>query len=178
MNCIDLGLHFNPRSPHGERRGWKRLCAKGSAFQPTLPARGATGLYEAVFDLDLLFQPTLPARGATLHQHLHLHRTTHFNPRSPHGERRQQSRRERVQTISTHAPRTGSDDALPPVKSQPETISTHAPRTGSDPGWIPGLRWHAISTHAPRTGSDKLNRQWVYIINISTHAPRTGSDKV
>ena len=35
--------HFNPRSPHGERQ---KKCEKGLAqitFQPTLPARGATG---------------------------------------------------------------------------------------------------------------------------------------
>ena len=35
------------------------------------------------------------------------------------------------------------------------SISTHAPRTGSDPdvGGFSGNHWH-ISTHAPRTGSD------------------------
>ena len=34
-------------------------------FQPTLPARGATGQIAALAVLTHLFQPTLPARGAT-----------------------------------------------------------------------------------------------------------------
>ena len=37
------GGHFNPRSPHGERRRCRRLSATKTAFQSTLPARGATG---------------------------------------------------------------------------------------------------------------------------------------
>ena len=65
-------------------------------------------------------------------------------------------------------------------KSSPGTpgISTHAPRTGSD-DYVPELNRHAldISTHAPRTGSDAI----AAAIDagdspISTHAPRTGSD--
>ena len=58
------------------------------------------------------FQPTLPARGATV---------LYMIPGSS-------------SSISTHAPRTGSDkrhrdDAIR------KTISTHAPRTGSDAMW-------------------------------------------
>ena len=41
-------------------------------------------------------------------------------------------------------------------ENRTETISTHAPRTGSD-GYIEWLRTQAdISTHAPRTGSDTM----------------------
>ena len=57
--------HFNPRSPHGERRhGASRETAEDS-FQSTLPARGATRRVQR-----------LPFR------------QRNFNPRSPHGERR------------------------------------------------------------------------------------------
>ena len=59
------GADFNPRSPHGERPGFKALNVSKFIFQPTLPARGATGL--AKFAPGFVF---------------------HFNPRSPHGERR------------------------------------------------------------------------------------------
>ncbi len=55
-------------------------------FQPTLPVRGATGVYVAG-NLLIEFQPTLPVRGAT-------ERVDY-----PAGDRR----------ISTHAPRAGSD---------------------------------------------------------------------
>ena len=56
--------YFNPRSPHGERRRTSRRCSSSSAFQSTLPARGAT-------------------RNAGGNRC----RRNHFNPRSPHGER-------------------------------------------------------------------------------------------
>ena len=57
-------------------------------FQPTLPARGATkGKHPN--SLANLFQPTLPARGATRQRRCGEHRTGDFNPRSPHGERRE-----------------------------------------------------------------------------------------
>ena len=35
-------LHFNPRSPHGERREILATYNANSEFQSTLPARGAT----------------------------------------------------------------------------------------------------------------------------------------
>ena len=81
-----LVLHFNPRSPHGERPDSDVVESIAQAFQSTLPARGATALYRAV-RARKGFQSTLPARGAT-----HLVETApdlyrNFNPRSPHGER-------------------------------------------------------------------------------------------
>ena len=58
------GTHFNPRSPHGERRWKTNDCFAVGKFQSTLPARGATR----------------SALGITRKQ-------ADFNPRSPHGER-------------------------------------------------------------------------------------------
>ena len=58
---------FNPRSPHGERPYGRIKIAAGGVFQPTLPARGATGGINNGIKLG------------------------HFNPRSPHGERRNRS---------------------------------------------------------------------------------------
>ena len=79
--------HFNPRSPHGERRRKKPSSAPPPQFQPTLPARGATSDIALALMAVQAFQPTLPARGATARQ-VHHHRCA---------------------SISTHAPRTGSD---------------------------------------------------------------------
>ena len=147
--------NFNPRSPHGERPCERRYPIDNNTFQPTLPARGATGeQYATTSYVDISthaprtgsdggqrkssfycgFQPTLPARGATA-------TVPEFDF---------------AIAISTHAPRTGSDNF-------------HRPHCGCE---------RIISTHAPRTGSDLLlhtNRNPVY--GISTHAPRTGSDK-
>ena len=80
-------------------------------FQSTLPARGATTALEAAERLGL-FQSTLPARGATSVLRGDTRCLIYFNPRSPHGERRGGSGfLARVELISIHAPRTGSDVA-------------------------------------------------------------------
>ena len=106
MQSAGISIHA-PRT--GSDDDWKKLCAKASAFQSTLPARGAT-IAQMEFSSS----------------------TAHFNPRSPHGERHGGSysffcpgkfqstlpargatkRKGRVLQyflISIHAPRTGSD---------------------------------------------------------------------
>ena len=56
----------------------------------------------------------------------------YFNPRSPHGERREIKRVDVFGGgISIHAPRTGSDNIARHAK-EIVVISIHAPRTGSD----------------------------------------------
>ena len=46
--CLrDLRLHFNPRSPHGERQATAIGQGGQPPFQPTLPARGATAQEKA-----------------------------------------------------------------------------------------------------------------------------------
>ena len=83
-----LFVHFNPRSPHGERRQRRTATRGKGGFQSTLPARGATR-NSPPDEGWKRFQSTLPARGAT-----------------PGG-----CRRAPPQEISIHAPRTGSDEA-------------------------------------------------------------------
>ena len=125
-----------------------------------------------------------------------------FNPRSPHGERRNRGNPNvTVVSISTHAPRTGSDFPSS-ARSCNDCISTHAPRTGSDSAEDIGTMIFDISTHAPRTGSDVFALSTAAEIpayfnprsphgerhirlplcvsrrGISTHAPRTGSDQL
>ena len=169
-----------------------------SAFQSTLPARGATSVSVTAV-LVLAFQSTLPARGAT----------------------RKDGKTVEADKISIHAPRTGSDAALQEIKAILLEISIHAPRTGSDerlvvckmsdidfnPRSPHGERlnvssiqcsqyvfqstlpargatitgsasaWvQTISIHAPRTGSDSRPLQIATPQGISIHAPRTGSD--
>ena len=58
-----------------------------------------------------------------------------FNPRSPHGERR---------------------DLLENLVKL-RLISIHAPRTGSDQVYNSTFSCYCISIHAPRTGSDAIN---------------------
>ena len=99
---------FNPRSPHGERQGRQLAGAACQNFNPRSPHGERHYVRRETIEL-VEFQPTLPARGATKPVSAELC-ALYFNPRSPHGERHW----ERVgmgadRTISTHAPRTGSD---------------------------------------------------------------------
>ena len=84
-----MGGHFNPRSPHGERRR-RRSPSSGrkSRFQSTLPARGATQTGYGKIPKRTDFNPRSPhgerRQSATRREGAEVY----FNPRSPHGERR------------------------------------------------------------------------------------------
>ena len=103
-----------------------------------------------------------------------------FNPRSPHGERLlfRALRRAHI-VISTHAPRTGSD-LLSGREALLDLISTHAPRTGSDSQRL----WKEYTTcnFNPRSPHGERRRGCADAGTdsppISTHAPRTGSDSM
>ena len=128
--------------------------------------------------------------------------TSHFNPRSPHGERLLLG--EQVcgrQEISIHAPRTGSDDGGHCANHGHfyfNPRSPHGERRGRaskgarfslhfNPRSPHGERRRVllgggveenISIHAPRTGSDADLSDAYGDAKISIHAPRTGSDTV
>ena len=125
------------------------------------------------------FQPTLPARGATSLAITVFQALLHFNPRSPHGERPKAAARKAASAISTHAPRTGSDDWLPCTPEQGKDISTHAPRTGSDLSHVALLlRLYYFNPRSPHGERHAIIIVSGGVPNISTHAPRTGSDGV
>ena len=101
-------INFNPRSPHGERRDVADAGDGGGYFNPRSPHGERQS------------RCTTPAG------------RLYFNPRSPHGERRSiENVAEKGNSISIHAPRTGSDGAAQSCVPQ-RKISIHAPRTGSD----------------------------------------------
>lgn len=86
---LTASAYFDPRSPHGERRGWFRSNTAAVHFNPRSP-QGSDNRppYYALYYI--IFQPTLPAWGATL------------TPISC----------KRLKTISIHAPRMGSDSTV------------------------------------------------------------------
>ena len=79
--------HFNPRSPHGERRSQPSLLPMTLTISIHAPRTGSDLV--DVFDgiRQLVFQSTLPARGATTACRTRRRKPANFNPRSPHGER-------------------------------------------------------------------------------------------
>ena len=145
-------------------------------FQSTLPARGATALLPHR-KCCKAFQSTLPARGATINgfdaettgfyfnprsphgerrnQPFFLVNVAYFNPRSPHGERRRNwAGHGRARHISIHAPRTGSDLTRSANSTRQKHFNPRSPHGERLHIYNTTFLRHCISIHAPRTGSD------------------------
>ena len=215
--------YFNPRSPHGERRRqeplgtvcpeisihapstgsdrWDRPKTSGKGISIHAPRTGSDERIYQHLTFTHGFQSTLPARGATSSTFADLLGSAHFNPRSPHGERRAgESRLRRADSISIHAPRTGSDRESPahgaglhyfnPRSPHGERHAPHQRRPSAfdfNPRSPHGERRDAIaplptqrdfnprSPHGERRQSSGA-MSMTQIISI--HAPRTGSDGV
>ena len=169
-------MHFNPRSPYGERPNWWPVAHCAAPFQSTLPLRGAT--YEKQQYADLLsISIHAPLTGSDLPEAEKGARFANFNPRSPYGERLCFSNTVPHSTLN-FTPRSPYGERLPlilppenstyfnprsPYGERPARqlvrvhrwgISIHAPLTGSDRGFGPGKQKKEISIHAPLTGSD------------------------
>ena len=169
-------------------------------FQPTLPARGATHGRGLPGARPLHFNPRSP-HGERLLRHSHPHRGGHFNPRSPHGERRLPPQRPCGRLcISTHAPRTGSDNV---VVQGVRVVGNFNPRSPHGERPIPLFsafvqrHFNPRSPHGERLASAPSGGLQIYFNprsphgerparrhgrarpqKISTHAPRTGSDTI
>ena len=192
--------HFNPRSPHGERRplsGQARLAQDISThaprtgsdvpaaviladirlFQPTLPARGATVAVWTIEPQDEHFNPRSP-HGERLGTSETSHASAYFNPRSPHGERH--SPRHAAVRSSNFNPRSPHGERR--NKSEVADIRHHFnPRSphGERPAHRHGrARPQKISTHAPRTGSDaRLQRKSTSRPRFQPTLPARGATK-
>ncbi len=129
-----MEFDFNPRSPHGERLGiaTRQMLPSRKYFNPRSP-HGERQLGRTCFSIQRsAFQSTLPARGATLGARRHGRRPHNFNPRSPHGERPALLRWRRWRRgFQPTLPARGATGAFC-LAFLLFGISTHAPRTGSD----------------------------------------------
>ena len=149
--ATDISIHA-PRTGATANDG---TIATATAFQSTLPARGAT----------LKAEVASPLRAISIHA-----------PRTG-SDTSGMGRSMNSRIISIHAPRTGSDSFSCGSGSDFSIISIHAPRTGSDGEIDAQGNFIAISIHAPRTGSDAQSCAIMKrLLVISIHAPRTGSD--
>ena len=168
---------FNPRSPHGERLHLPLLASPAWNISIHAPRTGSDSCpFRACARLDL-FQSTLPARGATGNRRAWAALDLDFNPRSPHGERRS-------------FPTPGLSDVafqstLPARGATARSGMYQTPAWHFNPRSPHGERHdqheilhrlRLISIHAPRTGSDAECPEDFAALPISIHAPRTGSD--
>ena len=167
--------HFNPRSPHGERRPVKILIPiRVLDFNPRSPHGERQHLAHS-FSRDSYFNPRSP-HGERPIAALSMLRPANFNPRSPHGERHAR--------LLGHAFRRTFQSTLPAwgatvtstAKMLIKRISIHAPRMGSDLMTRRALVLSLISIHAPRMGSDTRKTPWplplLYFNPRSPHGER------
>ena len=192
---------FNPCSPCGERRKTRGyVTVSRTDFNPCSPC-GERPLLKQMTEYPMGFQSMLPVRGATATSRARPRSGSHFNPCSPCGERHVplchglrhlqfQSmlpvrgatigglHHEKDQLISIHAPRAGSDGAVPgrlvrdpyfnPCSPCGERRTRHhnlhkggnfnpcSPCGERLRGKFGETMDAAISIHAPRAGSDYL----------------------
>ena len=171
-------LHFNPRSPHGERQLVHQnndalfgisIHAPRMGSDPVqiflveirkrisihAPRMGSDQSRFSSWKFVKGFQSTLPAWGATRGTVRNNLLCGYFNPRSPHGERRSW-----CYFILCNEP-----------------FQSTLPAWGAT--WISNQHgcWLVISIHAPRMGSDSCLSRIFRATRISIHAPRMGSDR-
>ena len=149
-----LKIHFNPRSPHGERLNGRGRQEMPQLFQSTLPARGATRNCPVKLGR-ICISIHAPRTGSDILCGDCVDAHLDFNPRSPHGER--------------------LDRLIGREKDAPGFQST-LPARGATYSLSELMMRHNISIHAPRTGSDGVRAVCGSVYRISIHAPRTGSD--
>ena len=118
---------------------------------------GATIIKIAITVHIFKFQSTLPGWGATTRIGVLVPLVTHFNPRSPDGERH------RPPDNSNPTPRYFNPRSPDGERLSKSVVPPNVSR---------------ISIHAPRMGSDRLRFETPQIKAISIHAPRMGSDAV
>ena len=214
--------NFNPRSPCGERRVCVGFAPEILRFQSTLPVRGATYAV-SMLCYDPLISIHAPRAGSDLAGmwprlawmiSIHAPRAgsddccvpcawgySHFNPRSPCGERHTTGNTQmRPDIFQSTLPVRGATRPLQPP-GDGCLISIHAPRAGSDP--TPTSRRQATRYFNPRSPcGERLKRRARLLADpefqstlpvrgattqvrdgvrerlISIHAPRAGSDTV
>ena len=142
---VDI-CHFNPRSPHGERR----ITGSASAWAQTISTHA-------------------PRTGSDVYQRNQVLRCEYFNPRSPHGERRCHCLILRFFCLfQPTLPARGATDKVDAGKGD-QKISTHAPRTGSDLPW--GCRTLGTAHFNPRSPHGERLLAWHGIVLLAIFQP-------
>ncbi len=149
-----ISLNFNPRSPHGERRYLRAHGGCARNFNPRSP-HGERRVFRGVLCVSKKISIHAPRWGSDPFLQGAFCTHHYFNPRAPHGERRFRALVHHTSVIQFQStlPARGATCCRCPVL-RTDTISIHAPRTGSD-NWLGSNFFDVtISIHAPRTGSD------------------------
>ena len=178
----------------------RRVTAARTAFQSTLPARGATNqdnndsinvsisIHAPRTGSDKtpptpqggspIFQSTLPARGATSASLPRFPCTENFNPRSPHGERRHTANFSRSSSVfQSTLPARGATASFCGFIVYFVFQST-LPARGATASFCGFIVYFVFQSTLPARGATYLSPHHKTLKDISIHAPRTGSDDI
>ena len=170
--------HFNPRSPHGERRCREREQNKHPCISTHAPRTGSD-IKARAKRLTEDISTHAPRTGSDQRIRNVIRCTVYFNPRSPHGERREHHALDSVPGYFNPRSPHGERRVLTTREENPFLdFNPRSPHGERHRQRRCGEHRTGISTHAPRTGSDGANSHAAgRDAAISTHAPRTGSDR-
>ena len=133
IGAVTTCIHFNPRSPHGERHSLLACQRMNTGISIHAPRMGSDNKHSHSNCFTCIFQSTLPAWGATLLIDTTLFRKDNFNPRSPHGERPHRPLlSQRVHPIFQSTLPAWGATLMGRAMQMGKGISIHAPRMGSD----------------------------------------------
>ena len=156
VNRYSLTVNFNPRSPCGERQMGTVCSSSAAYFNPRSPCGERLSIVITIKNYIMQFQSTLPVRGAT--------NSLIFSFNS-------------LFSISIHAPRAGSDGVHFGRLQRNKNFNPRSP-CGERLFPLVIIPFNdCISIHAPRAGSDEDDANIKIVrAEISIHAPRAGSD--
>ena len=157
---LRTSLDFNPRSPRGERLTMPSCTLIVWRFQSTLPARGATCKLTTLDHNIQNISIHAPREGSDDKSRLGSSTGSHFNPRSPRGERRKQIlMRKRQLGFQSTLPARGSDARSRSCWQRIGQFQSTLPARGATYVTVTADKTGHISIHAPREGSDLVRTQ-------------------
>ena len=146
--------YFNPRSPHGERPNIFQVFEPGEEISIHAPRTGSDATYKCPDCGATIISIHAPRTGSDRRTSATRPSRTHFNPRSPHGERRRRIRPEGFcPRISIHAPRTGSDLRPPSELHRHKEFQSTLPARGATAWTTPSASGARFQSTLPARGA-------------------------
>ena len=142
--------NFNPRSPHGERLLQLFDAFRNLRISIHAPRTGSDARYVWRSCAGRSISIHAPRTGSDVGKLLLERVALHFNPRSPHGERRHGLPKRRIgrRNFNPRSPHGERHYIIHTLKTKYD-ISIHAPRTGSDSAWT--VAYRAVTHFNPRS---------------------------
>ena len=174
--AANLSGYFNPRSPHGERPYDLSYYVLHQEISIHAPRTGSDFRDGEVLSAEQLFQSTLPARGATAICWTSLWGWIFQSTLPARGATILRLRQHLRHRISIHAPRTGSDVFVLSQLRRLRIFQSTLPARGATCRKTRNALPAAFQSTLPARGATPCVHGWCRRYDISIHAPRTGSD--